>query len=331
MEIDNLVTVIVPIYNVERYVAQCAESLLSQTYADIEYIFVNDCTPDASLEVLLFVLKKYPQRSSQVHILNNERNRGLAYCRNKGVQSAHGNYIMHVDSDDYIKENAVEELVSLAKQENADIVISDFLLVRSNKIVEDLHVYPIEIHKYLKELLERNLPVCVCGKIFKRSLYLNNNIQVPENIDFGEDMVTLPRLVYYASKIAVSSPFYYYNQLNINSYTKCIGEKAILSVIHTEQILRDFFSDKMERKELDGVLSVYMQKMRTEMLFNTSTDLRKKYVSLFSQCGYVDLHLISSLWQRVFIALFDRHFYNLSEWYLRCYHFLQNCKRKLLK
>ncbi len=214
MEIDNLVTVIVPIYNVERYVAQCAESLLSQTYADIEYIFVNDCTPDASLEVLLFVLKKYPQRSSQVHILNNERNRGLAYCRNKGVQSAHGNYIMHVDSDDYIKENAVEELVSLAKQENADIVISDFLLVRSNKIVEDLHVYPIEIHKYLKELLERNLPVCVCGKIFKRSLYLNNNIQVSENIDFGEDMVTLPRLVYYASKIAVSSPFYYYNQLN---------------------------------------------------------------------------------------------------------------------
>ena len=331
MEFDNLVTIIVPIYNVERYVAQCAESLLSQTYADIEYIFVNDCTPDASMEVLLSVLKKYPQRSSQVYILNNERNRGLAYCRNKGVQSAHGNYIMHVDSDDYIKENAVEELVSLAKQENADIVISDFLLVRLNKIVEDLHVYPIEIHKYLKELLERNLPVCVCGKIFKRSLYLNNNIQVSENIDFGEDMVTLPRLVYYASKIAVSSPFYYYNQLNVNSYTKRIGEKAILSVIRTEQTLRDFFSDKMDMGELDGVLSVYMQKMRAEILFNTSADLRKKYVSLFSQCGYVDLHLISSLRQRVFIALFDRHFYNLSEWYLWCYHFLQSCKRKILK
>lgn len=329
--INELVSIIVPIYNVEKYVVRCAESLLSQTYADIEYIFVNDCTPDKSIEVLFSVLNKYPQRYSQVYILNNDTNRGLAYCRNRGVQSAHGGYIMHVDSDDYIKENAVEVLVSLAKQKNADIVISNPLRVSSNNIVEDSYFYPVEIDKYLKDLLRRNLPVNIWGKLFKRGLYLDNNIAVPENIDFGEDMVTLPRLVYYASKIAVSPPFYYYNQLNANSYTKRIGEKAISSVIRTERILRDFFSDKMDRKELDGVLSVYMQKMRTEMLFNTSTDLRKKYVSLFSQCGCVNLHLISSFRQRVFIALFDRHFYNLSEWYLRCYHFLQNCKRKLLK
>lgn len=327
----NLVSIIVPIYNVETYIAKCVESLLSQSYSNIEYIFVNDCTPDNSMDILLSVLKKYPQRSSQVHILTNETNRGLAYCRNRGVWSAHGEYIMHVDSDDYIKEKAVEELVSLAEQENADIVISDFSLVSLRKIMKVSHRYPTEIDKYLKNLIERNLPVNIWGKLLKRSLYVDNGIVIPEDIDFGEDMVTLPRLVYYASKIAVSSPFYYYNQLNVNSYTKRIGEKAILSVIRTEQTLRDFFSDKIDRKELNGLLSVYMQKMRTEILFNTSADLRKKYVSLFSQCGYVDLHLISSLRQRVFIALFDRHFYNLSEWYLWCYHFLQSCKRKILK
>ena len=329
MENIELVTIIIPIYKVERYVAKCAESLLSQTYPEIEYVFVNDCTPDGSIDILQGVIARYPHRKPYITIVNNEMNRGLAYCRNIGMKHAHGDYVMHVDSDDYIAENAVETLMFSVKQNNADIVITDFLLVKPRGIKVDNHVYPIKKNDYLESLLKRNLPVCVCGKLFKRNLYLDNNISVPEGIDLGEDMVTLPRLVYYAEKIAVAPPFYYYNQLNVNSYTKCIGEKAITSVIRTEQTLRTFFLDKIGREELERLLSVYRQKMRAELLFNTSAALRKEYAGLFKQDG-IDLRLIPSLRQRLFICLFDRNFCLLADLYLSCYHFLQMCKRRVL-
>lgn len=329
MKNTELVTIIVPVYKVERYVAKCAESLLSQTYPEIEYIFVNDSTPDDSMNVLNAVIERYPNRKSNIIIINNEINRGLAYCRNIGLKHAHGDYVMHVDSDDYITENAVETLMFFAKQNKADIVITDFLLVKPRGIEVDRHAYPMEKNEYLESLLKRDLPVCVCGKLFKRSLYVDNNIAVPEGIDFGEDMVTLPRLVYYAEKITVAPPFYYYNQLNVNSYTKCIGEKAILSVIRTEQTLRAFFLNKMDGEKLEKLLSVYRLKMRAELLFNTSAALRKKYADLFKQDG-VNLRIIPSLRQRMFIYLFDRQLYLLADLYLSCYHFLQMCKRRIL-
>ena len=283
------------------------------------------------MDILQSVIEKYPQKRSNVVVLNNEKNRGLAYCRNIGIQNAHGDYIMHVDSDDYIENNAVKTLVEKMRQSNADIVVSDFFLVVPQGIVKKEFNFSVAKVDYLKLTLRREVPVCIWGKLYKRELYTKNSIVIPDNIDFGEDMVTLPRLVYYANKIVKVAPFYYYNQSNVNSYTKRIGEKAILSVIRTEQTLRDFFSNKMDSKELNELLSVYMQKMRAETLFYTSRELRKKYAGLFAQCGYVNLRLISSFRQKLFILFFDRHFYHLSDWYLGCYHFFQNCKRRLLR
>lgn len=326
---NQLVTIIVPIYKVERFMAKCAESLLSQTYPEIEYVFVNDCTPDGSMNVLNAVIARYPHRKPYITIVNNETNRGLAYCRNIGMKHAHGDYVMHVDSDDYIAENAVEMLMSVARQSKADIVVTDFFLVTPRGVKEIIHTYPEEKEDYLENVLKRDLPACIWGKLYKRNLYCEHDITVPERIDFGEDMVTLPRLVYYAEKIAVAPPFYYYNQLNVNSYTKCIGEKAITSVIRTEQTLRTFFLDKIGREELERLLSVYRQKMRAELLFNTSAALRKKYAGLFKQDG-IDLRLIPSLRQRLFICLLDKHLYLLANLYLSCYHFLQMCKRRIL-
>ena len=212
-----LVTVIVPIYKVEKYIGYCAESLFAQTYSEIEYIFVNDCTPDKSVDIVRAVLEKYPERKLHVRFINNMINQGLAYCRNIGVSHAQGEYLMHVDSDDYVAKDAVENLLGTALRENADIVVSNFFLVTQTGIKNDILAYPDDKDIYLKKILQRDLRVGVCGKFLKRKLYTEHGIEVPAGIDFGEDMVTFPRLVYYANKIALSSPFYYYNQLNIHS------------------------------------------------------------------------------------------------------------------
>lgn len=88
--------------------------MFEQTFEDIEYIFVNDCTPDNSIEVLSNVIKRYPNRQPQIRIINHEKNRGLASARNTGIDNANGDFVLHIDSDDYIEPNMVELLYSKA-------------------------------------------------------------------------------------------------------------------------------------------------------------------------------------------------------------------------
>ena len=95
------VSVIVLVYKVEKYIERCARALFGQTMEDIEYVFVDDCTPDASMEMLERVLDEFPQRRSRVKVLRNDVNRGRAYSRRRGVGAASGEYIIHCDSDDW--------------------------------------------------------------------------------------------------------------------------------------------------------------------------------------------------------------------------------------
>ena len=99
---DYLVSILVPIYGVEKYIRRCAISLFEQTYLNIEYIFVNDCTNDDSIIILENVINQYPNRQSQIKIIQHETNKGLGEARNTAVAAANGDYLFHVDSDDYI-------------------------------------------------------------------------------------------------------------------------------------------------------------------------------------------------------------------------------------
>ena len=122
-------SVVVPIYGVEAYIADCARSLLSQSWADAEFVFVNDGTPDRSMEVLAGVLKEFPQR--EVVIVNQE-NRGLPQARKAGIAKATGDYIMHVDSDDWLAPGALEKLARKAMETDADVIHYYVKKVRAN-------------------------------------------------------------------------------------------------------------------------------------------------------------------------------------------------------
>lgn len=123
------VSVIVLVYGVEEYIERCARSLFEQTFEDLEYIFVDDCTPDASMDVLERVLDDYPARRSQVKILHNDVNRGQAFSRRRGVEAATGEYIIHCDSDDWIEPEMYSRLYSKAKEGNLDMLICRVRLV----------------------------------------------------------------------------------------------------------------------------------------------------------------------------------------------------------
>lgn len=119
------VSVLIPIYGVEKYIEQCARSLFEQSLDDLEYIFVNDCTPDRSMDVLDNVLNDYPQRKSQVRILQNEKNLGQSGTRKRAIAEATGDFVIHCDSDDWVETSWLESMYNEAIAKNAEIVQCD--------------------------------------------------------------------------------------------------------------------------------------------------------------------------------------------------------------
>ena len=116
------VSVIIPIYNVKSFIGRCAATLMQQTLDEVEYIFVNDATPDESMDVLKSTLQQYPERLQQVKILTHEINKGLPEARNTGLKIATGKYIYHCDSDDFMEPNTLKQLYETAEREKADYV-----------------------------------------------------------------------------------------------------------------------------------------------------------------------------------------------------------------
>ena len=239
------VSICVPVYGVESFIEQCVTSLFEQTYDNLEYIFVNDCTQDNSIDIIQKTLANYPTRIKQVTIVNHLKNKGLGISRNTAVSKASGRFILHVDSDDFLDKTAVEMLVNTQINTNADIVVLDEIRYRR-------HYREIRYHKDYKSsqemlvsFLQKDDSVSIWGKLILSTLYKENNICVEQNVNMSEDFQVTPRLLFYASKIAnVHGVYYNYNCLNSNSYTASFSIDKIKQVWRTLEVLNCFFKDK---------------------------------------------------------------------------------------
>lgn len=222
------VSVIILVYNTELYIDKCTRSLLNQTLDDVEFIFINDCTPDKSISILKSVLDDYPHRKEQVYIVNNEENKGSAYCRNLGVSYAHGEYLIFCDSDDWVDTDAYEQMYLEAKKNHSDILLTDYFLnyVDKERYVKQ-HDYSIG-KNYVKAMLEGYLHGSTWNKLVKRSLYIEYGINYEYGINLWEDMLINVKLFSVARKITyIPVAFYHYWRSNTLSYTRS-KEKNIL-------------------------------------------------------------------------------------------------------
>lgn len=232
------VSILIPVYGVERYIETCVRSLMEQTYDDIEYIFVNDCTPDDSINVLNKVVQDYPNRSNQVHIIHHTENQGLGGARVTALGNATGEALLIVDSDDYIHPHAVELLVNKMKQTDADIVDGGFSYV-SNGVITKQHM-PLHIStpSYLKTILCQDIePNRIWGRLIKRSLFTSHHITFYQGIDYCEDFSVLPRLLLYARRDWVDQSLYFYRDDNPSSYTNNITRKNAVSFLKAQQVV----------------------------------------------------------------------------------------------
>ena len=239
------VSIGVPIYGVEKFIERCARSLFDQTYENIEYIFVNDCTRDRSVDILKEVLLDYPKRKNQVKILNHEQNQGLGAARNTAIDNVSGDFVMWVDSDDYVDVRCVEKLVAKQVETDADIVsCGAYYDYDTHKTISSV--------KLLGEARKACLDITACraehevwGRLYRTALYTENHIRVKQGCDMGEDRQVVPRLFFYAKKIAViHEPLYYYYKGNSSAYTSTFSEKKASQWLESIEVLENFFRDK---------------------------------------------------------------------------------------
>lgn len=215
------ISVIVPVYGVEQYIERCIRSLFEQTINDrIEYIFVNDATTDASIEILKKVLEEYPLRKKQVRIINHENNQGLAASRRTAVLAARGEYIIACDSDDWVEPSAYENLLAAAQEMDADMVICDYYEETDKGTL--IHPQPafgttLEI---LKKAFNNDIHNNLWNKLIRREKYLQLNPLFIKGVNMWEDLSVIFRLIYSCNKIShIPLALYHYNRLNPEAYT----------------------------------------------------------------------------------------------------------------
>ncbi|ABS51827.1 glycosyltransferase family 2 protein [Campylobacter hominis] len=217
---NPLVSIIVPVYNVENFIEKCATTLFEQDYDNIEYIFVNDCTPDGSISVLKEIIEKYPNRKSGIQIINKEKNEGLPQARKTGLKNSNGEYIMHVDSDDWVELDMVSSLIGEAIKTDADMVICDYYINYSKKEIykKTFPISNLSSDDIIIKTLTLEILSSMCCKLVRKEIYSKVIFPVFSN---REDMFVNLQFYSIIKKYSyLNRAFYHYNKANDSSITQ---------------------------------------------------------------------------------------------------------------
>lgn len=257
------ISIIVPVYNTEKYLERCLLSLVKQTLQSIEIIVINDGSTDNSARIIQDFQNKYPEKMRSFH----HSNRGLSATRNRGIDLATGEYLGFVDSDDFIDKEMFSLLVSKAYQSNADVVCCPFTefydgeenfkknFFSNEKIFGNNLISHPEILNTVHSFS--------CNKIFKRTFWQKYNFKFPESQIF-EDSALIYGVLLFANHIeCVNSPLYYYLKSREGALTK-ISDKKIYDIFKScESILKTFKNHQNWHKFQDDIIQICLKHLRS--------------------------------------------------------------------
>lgn len=279
------VTILVPVYGVERYIAECAESLFSQTYKDIEYVFCDDCTPDRSIEILCETLGRFPERRNSVRIIRNDQNSGLGFSRKRLTEAMQTDYFMIVDSDDVLPCDAVMKLTEAMKKNDTDIVEGAYCEFADGKKSEAILPFHGTREAYQKKILCQNvISGRVWGKLYKAKVLKDVENLFIGGIDFSEDFCAMARLCAVESIATIDDVVCYYRVDNISSYTKNIKEKDIMSYFRANRVVLDFYHLRghLPLSLEVGILNAYRECRRSNVSMTKADDIMEYVPEHFS-------------------------------------------------
>lgn len=249
--IDVLVSIIVPVYKVEKYLHICIDSIINQSYTKLEIILVDDGSPDNCGKVC----DEYAKQDKRIKVIH-KCNGGLSSARNAGLDIANGDYIYFVDSDDYIDTKLVEDNLNLAIEHNADMVCFNYFEVKNNCNINELRpcVSDFDTSRIIDLFYSRGINPSVWSKFYKK--YIWENLRFPEGMNF-EDFFVLPFIIEKCNNIVCNdNAYYYYNISNGDSITSTTGR---IKALYLDSICYMNFIKVAERNKWEDRLKIVVE------------------------------------------------------------------------
>ena len=244
------VSVIIPVYNAEKTIEKCCNALFAQTLQDMEFIFVDDCSTDRTIDIIRSFGDK--ELKKRTRIISQSQNMGVSAARQNGLEHANGEYVIHCDSDDWPEPDMYEKLYKKAIDEQADIVCCDYVAdYKTESIVYRFPDNSIGNPSFCIKPIEG----AVWNKLIKRTLFVDNNISFPIGVNLGEDFVVVTSARVVAKRETVlHEPLYHYNQMNVSSITHNYTRERFIEVLKLAKELEFFLKN-------NGLYALYMQQL----------------------------------------------------------------------
>ena len=275
---DKKVSIIIPVYNVEKYLRQCLDSVVNQTYKDIEIIIVNDCSPDNSLQII----KEYQQKDDRIVLLDLKQNVGLGFARNAGMKVARGKYITFIDSDDWVTKDYVEVLYNTIEKYQYDVISPDFYEYDdiTQKVYESKHpknFYDINISSInIKQKLLCCEYIHYARKIYNLQFLKDNDITF--KINKFEDTLFIWEIILKTKKFMfVDDKIYYYR---VNRKGSLMANKSGEFINHMKlfyELKKLIYSDYNYKKYFDSVLNFFIMNRVLDFAWENSKDFNNLY------------------------------------------------------
>lgn len=279
------ISIIIPVYNAAKYIHRCIGSLLVQTFTDFELILINDGSVDNSGTIC----DEYADKDSRIKVIH-KTNGGVASARQSGIDNATGTYTIHVDPDDWVECNMLEELYNKAIEEDADMVICDFYVSgKKDNTYRSQKISSSNSAKVLEDLLQLKLHGSLCNKLIKGSCYKDFNIRFIENLNYCEDYIICVKLLMNNIKVAyLDKAFYYYDLIvNDNSITRKYTTETYYQRCFFLKELKSLLQDKFPNGTLKCEANIAIECLRANVM--TKKEFKKIYFKRsFKLLKYID-------------------------------------------
>ena len=272
---EDLISIIVPVYKVEKYLPECIESILKQTYSNLEIILVDDGSPDNSGKIC----DEYAEKDSRIKVIHKE-NGGVSSARNLGIEKSTGQYIAFIDADDYISNSYCEKILEKLKQENADCVACGYNRVYDNKIEEVISKEPYTLNniKFLEKILFVQSGLGFCHmKLWKKSIIAN--IKFDEKLKVGEDAFFNMQASKNINKFyMLNEPLYNYrfNETSVvRNFDENYANKYLASMQIAQKYINENYKDNKEiLNKINNYISYHVLLIVVNYCFNPENKLK---------------------------------------------------------
>ncbi len=244
------ISVIVPVYNVEPYVERCVRALFGQTLDDLEIIFIDDCSPDHSMDVIHRLLSEYPQRAARTIILRHDRNQGVAAARTTGMKAMTGEYMAHCDPDDAPYPEMYRLMYEAAKSDDADMVTCTYTEEPGSGVPRG-STFSGEAYDALRS---GSYTYALWDKIIRSSIIKDNEIYPFEGINYNEDLNVIVRALCHSRRVkGLEAPLYYHSvgrdgSICSGDYRRLLLEHSVPSMRRLDEFLDRFGNESGDRR-----------------------------------------------------------------------------------